>query len=174
MATHDIPILGFATLPDTVGNMFFQELEIAVATAAANLHMLGFTMVDPGGTDQGLYGKFNIPQNYSGTPKIVIRGILDGTISAGLTLGFGFQQTGGIADNETADVAFQAADTASADPQSSSHADEDMYEETIDLTPTLAYAAGDEVFFFFYRDQTLDDATFDFHLTGLFFRYNDS
>lgn len=174
MATHTDPILGFATLPDTSGNVFFEELETAVATAAANLHMLGFTMPDPGAADEGLYGKFRIPDGYVGTPVLVITGILNGTISAGLTLAFGLQQTGGIADNETADVAFETEDTASADPQSSSHADEDMYEETITITPGSAYVAGDEVFFFFYRDGSVDDATFEFNLTGLYFRWNDA
>ena len=174
MATHDVPILGFSTVPDTSGNVFFEPLETAVATAAANLSMLGFTMPDPGAADEGLYGGFNIPQNYVGTPVLVIRGILNGTISAGLTLAFGFQQTGGIADNETADVAFETEDTASADPQSSSHADEDMYEETIAITPGSAYSPGDEVFFFFYRDGSADDATFEFNLTRLLLRYSDA
>jgi len=170
MATHDIPILGFATLPDTTGNVFFEKLETAVATAAANLDMLGFTMPDPGAADEGLSGKFNIPQNYSGTPVLVIRGILNGTPDN--TLGFGFNFTLGRADSETADIAYET-DLAN-NATWTGYADEEMYEETITITPSAAFAAGDEVFFFFYRDGSVDDATFEFNLTGLFFRYNDA
>ena len=46
-----------------------------------------------------------------------------------------------------------------------------MYEETIDITPAAAYVAGDEVFGFGYRDDSVDTQTGEFHLTGLFLRY---
>lgn len=171
MATHEIPILGFSTLPDSSGNVFFQDIETLVATAAANLAMLGFAMPDPGAADEGLFGKLNIPQNYVGTPVLVIRGILNGTPAN--TLAFGLQQTGGIASSETVDVAFETEDLAS-NAVWTGFVDEDLYEETITITPGSDYVAGDEVFFKFFRDGSVDDATFEFVLTGLFLRYNDS
>lgn len=170
MATHDIPILGFATLPDSSGNVFFQALETALVTTAANLLNLGFVMPDPGAADEGLFGKFNIPQNFVASPRLVIRGVLNGTPAN--TLAFGLQQTGGIAPSETVDVAYETEDTAN-NAVWTGFVDEDLYEEIITITPASAYVAGDEVFYFFYRDGSVDDATFQFVLTGLFLRYND-
>lgn len=168
MATRTIPILTFATLPDTTGNAFFQELEVAIATTAANLHMLGFTMPDPGAADEGLYSSFPVPGEYVDTPKIVIRGILNGAPAN--TLAFGFQSTGGIAHSETADKAFGSQDGAS-NATWTGLVEEDLYEEVIDLTDT--FSANEEVFYFFYRDGDVDDATFEFNLTRLLFRFND-
>ena len=51
---------------------------------------------------------------------------------------------------------------------------QDMWEGIITITPTAAFVAGDEVFFFFYRDETVDTQTGEFHLTGLFLRYSDT
>ena len=169
MATHDLPILGASTLPDTSGAVFFEPIEIAVATTAANLNMLAITMPDPGAADEGFSGAFTIPQNFVDTPVLVIRGILNGTPAN--TLGFGFNFTIGIADKETADIAYETDLDNNA--TWTGYADEEMYTETITITPSAAFVAGDQVFYFFYRDGSVDDATFEFNLTGLFFRYND-
>ncbi len=170
MATHDIPILGAMTAPDSSGDIFFQPLESAMTLATATFgSLLGMTMLAPTGSDIGVYGKFNIPQNYVGTPVLVIRGALG---EAANVLGFGFQQIG-RADSEAIDTAFEAEDVASNSTWTG-YAAEDIYEETITLTPAAAYVKGDEVFFFCYRDDSVDTQTGEFHLTGLFFRYSDA
>lgn len=171
MANHDLPIIG-SVRPDSSGKVFESLLEAQMSLGTATLGttpciVMGF----PTGADVGVYGKISIPQNYVGTPVLVIRGFIDGTPAN--TLGFGLQQTGGIADSEAGDIAYEAEDTASNGTWTG-YADEDMYEETITITPTNAYAAGDEVFFFFYRDDSVDSQTIDFLLTGLFFRYSDT
>ena len=170
MATHDIPILGAMTVPDNSGTCFFQPLETGVATAAANLLNLVLTMEFPTGTDLGVYGKFNIPQNYVDTPLLIIRGVIEGVTGV---LAFGVECVGGVADSETVDAAFETADLAENSTWTG-YADEEMYEETITMTPAAAYVAGDEVFFHFFRDDSQDTTTFDFHVTGLLFRYNDA
>ena len=169
MATQEIPILGMNTAPDSSGDVFFEPLETALTlTTAAFGTLLGLTMEFPTGADIGIFGKFTIPQNYSGSPVLVIRGIVTDVDSV---LAFGFQQVS-RADNETIEVAFEAEDLAEATP--SGHSLEDMYEETITITPTAAYVAGDEVFYFFFRDEDQDDSTGDFILTGLFLQYADA
>ena len=170
MATHDLPILGAMTVPDNSGTCYFQPLETAVATTAANLLNLVLTMEFPTGSDLGVYGKFNIPQNYVDTPLLVIRGVIEGTAN---TLAFGIECVGGVADSETVDAAFETEDLAN-NATWTGYADEEMYEETIAMTPAAAYVPGDEVFYHFFRDDSVDDTTFDFHVTGLFFRYNDA
>jgi len=171
MATHDIPILGAMTAPDASGDVFFEPLETAMTLGTAVFgNLLCATMEFPTGADIGIYGKFNIPQNYSGTPVLVIRGVLGGTPAS--ILAFGVQQLS-RADSEAVDTVLEAQDLANNSTWTG-YAIEDMYEETITLTPAAAYVAGDEVLFFFFRDDSVDTTTFDFHLTGLFFRYNDA
>lgn len=170
MATHEIPILGAFTAPDTSGDVFFEPAEVAMALGTAVFDSLQvLTMVAPTGSDIGVYGKFNIPQNYVGTPVLVIRGAIG---EAANTLGFGFQQLSRDA-NESIDTVLEAEDltnNASWTPP----AIEDIFELTITITPAAAYVAGDEVFFFFFRDDSVDDQTGEFYLTGLFLRYNDA
>ena len=170
MATHEIPILGAMTAPDSSGDVFFEPLETAMTLATAAFGtLLGCTMLAPTGSDIGLYGKFNIPQNYSGTPVVVIRGAIS---EAANTLAFGFQQLGRD-DSEAIDIALEAEDLAN-NATWTGYAAEDIYEETIAITPAAAYVAGDEVFFFFFRDDNVDTQTGEFHLTGLFLRYADA
>jgi hypothetical protein len=145
------------------------EVELTLGTAAFGTTPAWVMMAPAGGGDVGFYGKFTIPQDYVDTPVLVIRGILEGVSN---TIGFGLQQTGGIADNEAVDIAYEAEDLASV--AASGWSAEDMFEETITITPSAAYVAGDEVFFFFYREDGADDQTTEFYLTGLFFRYNDA
>lgn len=170
MATHDLPILGAFTAPDDSGDVYFEPAEVAMTLGTAAFGTLQVcTIQAPTGSDIGIYGKFNIPQNYVDTPVLVIRGVI---AEAANTLAFGFQQIS-RADSEAVDTAFEAEDTAS-NASWSGYAAEDMYEETITITPASAYVAGDEVFYFFYRDNSVDTQTGEFHLTGLFFRYNDA
>lgn len=169
MATHDIPILGPMTAPDSSGKCFFQPLEIAetIGTGAYGT-LLVLTMQAPAAAgDLGFYGKFNVPQNYVDTPILVIRGVLG---EAGQNLGFGID-TLARAHSETVDAAFEVSDVV-ANGTWTGLAAEEMYEETIALTTTLA--VGDEVFYYLYRDDSGDDQAGAFHLTGAFFRYNDA
>ena len=169
MATHEISILGAMTAPDSSGDVFFEPLEVAMTLGTAAFGtLLGLTMLAPTGSDIGFYGKFNIPQNYVGTPVLVIRGALG---EAANTLAFGFQQIGRD-DSEAIDTALEAEDLAN-NATWTGYAAEDVYEETITITPAAAYVAGDEVFFFFFRDDSVDDQTGEFHLTDLAFRYSD-
>ena len=167
MATHDLPILGAMTGPDTSGDIFFEPAEVAMTLGTAALGGLQvLTMQAPTGSDIGVYGKFNIPQNYVGTPVLVIRGALG---EAANTLGFGLQQLS-RADSEALDTALEAEDIASNGTWTG-YVAEDIYEETITITPSAAFVVGDEVFFFFFRDDSVDTQTGEFYLTGLFFRH---
>ena len=158
------------TAPDTSGDVFLEPLESAMTLGTAVFGtLLGMTMLAPTGSDIGFYGKFNIPQNYSGTPVLIIRGAIG---EAANTLGFGFQQLG-RADSEAIDTVLEAEDVDSNSTWTG-YAAEDVYEETIAITPAAAYVSGDEVLFFFFRDDSVDDQTGEFHLTGLFFQYSDA
>ena len=173
MANHDLPILGgnlrveAGIFPDLVKN------QITAAAAPSIGEQFAYVMND-GGSDVGFYGNFHVPQNYVGTPVLVIRGILDGAPGASDTLGFGLQIKA-VADNEAADGAYGTEQVASATIGSSgsSHSDEDLLEETISLTAG-DYTAGDDVGFYFFLDTSGTSYTGNFLLLDAFFRYADA
>lgn len=167
MATFEMPI-GFG-MPDTSGDIYPSKISIELTmTNAKDQDCL--MMEFPTGSDIGISVMFTIPQNYAGSPVLVIKGILDGTPAN--VLAFGAQQLGRD-DSEAVDTAYETEDLANNSTWTG-YADEDMYEETITLTPASAYVAGDTVFLFFYRDDSVDDTTFNFLLTDLLFQYSDT
>lgn len=155
--------------PDTSGDVdpSFLDVELSMTNAK---HIDCMVMEYPTGSDIGGELVFTVPQNYAGSPVLVIRGVLDGTPAN--VLAFGAQQLSRD-DSESADAAYEAEDTASNSTWTG-YADEDHYEETITLTPAAAYVAGDEVHLKFYRDDSVDTTTFIFLLTDLLFQYSDS
>lgn len=170
MATVRIPILGMNTAPDASGFVFpdriANQLSIGAATRPPGNEMC-IVMQDPnGGGDAGLYGKFAVPKDYVGTPVLVIRGVLDGAPTT-TTIAFGVQMRP-LADDEAFDGDYGAEAIASA--SSVSQADEDVYEETIDISG-FTFAVDDDVFFFFYVDDSVHTYTGNFLLTGLYFQY---
>ena len=69
MATHQISMLNGSTFPDNSGDVFQQPYSI-IDTA---------TIIDPlvwvfadSGNDDNLYGRVLVPQNYVGSPKVII------------------------------------------------------------------------------------------------------
>lgn len=169
MATFQLPILGAALGLDTSGDIYPSTLNVEMALTNAKLQTC-IVMEFPTGSDIGFELAFNIPQNYAGSPVLVIRGVLDGTPAN--VLAFGAQQLS-RADSESVDTAYEAEDLASNSTWTG-YADEDMYEETITLTPASAYVAGDTVLLKFYRDDSVDTTTFNFLLLDLLFQYSDT
>lgn len=166
MALHQLPILGPTVLPqsgvwvDRVGN------QIAAANEVGN--QLCVVLAD-GGSDEGFYGSFTIPQNYVGTGKIIAKGILDGTMSS-VTLQFGVK---GITreDNEAVDAAYSTEDTGNI---TADHADEDLFKVEIILSNFIGFAVGDTVFYYFYIDASGNSYAGNVLLTDLLFQYADA
>lgn len=159
-------------LPDSSGSCYFDRVENICGNGTnAAIHALALYMPADPASDCGGYGHFRIPPGYQGTPTIVIRGeISDGTPDN--SIGFGITCTPGIAADETVDVAYEAEDTGTLDI--SGYADEDAFEATITLTPASAYSAGDDVYFYFYRDASGDtSSSCTLAVTGLYLRCQD-
>lgn len=172
MATHRIPAnivnqdTGVAM--DIVGN------QITAAAGPSVTNQPCFVLAD-GGSDEGVYIEFEIPQNYVGTPVLVVRGILDGAPSAGDDLGFGFRKRA-VANNESADGAFDAEQTAQDTDIGSTgtnFSNEDIYEEEISLTAG-DYATGDKVFGYVYIDASGTTYAGNFLMTDVMFKYADA
>ena len=97
MATHQLPILGPSTLPDTSGNVYAEPAAI-VLQANDRYSQLVFVFVDTA-TRILLGGAFIVPQNYVGTPKV---GLIWATTATSGNADWEFDYKA-IADGESAD-----------------------------------------------------------------------
>lgn len=148
--------------------------QITEGTTPSLGDLMAYVMAD-GGTDEGVWVRFNVPQNYVGTPKLVIKGVLDGAPSNGDDLGFGFRKRA-VADNEAADGTFDAEQTVQNTDiggTGSAYSDEDLYVASITLTGA-DYAVGDEVFGYAFIDASGTTYTGNFLLTDILFEYADA
>lgn len=152
--------------PDLVSNQITATNEIG--------NFLAYVLAD-GGADEGVYVQWRVPQNYVGTPRIRVTGILDGAPGAAETLGFGIKGLS-RADNEAADTAFSAEDVASATIGSggTNHSNEDAYEEEIALSNLSGLAAGEMVYAYVFLDASATSYAGNFLLTDIAFVYADA
>ena len=170
MATHRVPVA--ILRPDSGVPLDLIANQITEATSPSVGDLLAYVLAD-GGTDEGVWCNFQVPQNYVGSPVLVIRGMLDGAPGAGDDLAFGVRPRA-VADNESSDGTFDAEQTAQV-TDISTWANEDEYEETITLTGT--YAAGDTVHAHVYIDASGTTYSGNFLLyaeNSIFFQYADA
>lgn len=70
MASFDLPILNAWSNPDTNPNTYFEGLKANFATAAVvNPIVLAYAGQS---SREGIEGRFRVPQNYVGTPSLVV------------------------------------------------------------------------------------------------------
>jgi hypothetical protein len=169
MALHRLPILGFATIPDSTGDVWFEPYSIK-ATNDVWKHLIG--IFDDTATRIGLYGLFDVPENYNPAtaPNLVI--VWTSTATAGdVEWDFDYRAVGGN-DTESLDQA-GTQESVNQNDTAPSAAHERM-EVSIALT-AANFDPEDTVEFFFARDgtdggDTMAAAAF---LFGLFFEYQD-
>ena len=169
MATHRMSILGpnlkleSGLYSDVVTNRGTWTNQVG--------NQLCIVVPDPnGGGDHGLYGNFEVPQNYVGTGKIVAKGILDGAKTS-VVFAVGVRGLA-LADNEAADAAYSTEDIANI-ASGSNYADEDQLEISITLS-NLSLTAGDTCYFYWFIDDSVHTYTTDFLLTDLLLEYADA
>ena len=172
MATHRIPILGFQAIPDTTGRAFFEPYTIK-ATNDLFKHLV-LVLNNPGASENhGVYGAFDVPENYVGSP--VIRIYWTSTAITGTCLfAFDYRAVGGN-DTESLDQATFQEQIDISDVAASAT------DERLNVTGALTagnLAAGDLVEFFFYRDGTTgaptDTLAAAVTVHGVFFEYADA
>lgn len=169
MTTLYKPILGSTLGLDVSGEVYPSKLSIELTMTNAKDQDC-IVMEFPTGSDIGFSLSFDVPAGYVGSPALLIKGVLDGTPAN--VLAFGAQQLS-RADSEAVDTAYEAEDLAN-NSDWTGYADEDMFEIAITLTPASAYVVGDTVFLWFFRDDSVDDTTFNFLMQHLFFQYSDT
>lgn len=127
-------------------------------------------MPAPSGSDIGSETVIIVPAIYVGTPKLVLRGIIDGTPANVFGIGAQLLERN---LSDTIDAAYEAEDTASNSTWTG-YADEDEYELAITLTPASAFTPLRQVYIRYYRDDSVDTQTINFLLTGLYFEFADA
>lgn len=146
MATHRIPILGWGTVPDASGNVFFEPYDVKATNDVWDRLVLIFNDT---ATRIGLRGGFTVPKNYVGAPKIIV--VWTSTAIAGdVEWDFDYRAVGGN-DTESLDQA-GTQESVNLNDTAPSAAHERM-EVALALT-AANLAADDEVEFELFRDGT--------------------
>ena len=146
MATHVISAMGPQTIPDTTGSCFFATFDNTATND--NFKHVVIQFIDPVSSNEqfGIYGAFEVPQNYVGTAAIIPRWTSSAT-SGNARFEFSYRAIGGD-DAESLDQAtFQeTVNVTDAAPSAA-------FERN---TPSMALtsgnlAAGDTVEWYFTR-----------------------
>lgn len=146
MATHRVPILGFGTVPDTSGDVFFEPYTIKATNDVWGRLVAIFSDT---ATRDGLHGGFTVPKNYVGSPKIVV--VWTATATTGdVEWDFDFRAVGGD-DTESLDQS-GTQESVNINDTAPSAAHERM-EASLTLTAGN-FAVDDEVEFTLFRDGT--------------------
>ena len=169
MATHRLPILNFATVPDTRltnGNVIIEPENINFSpTNKRYRHML--VRFANTSTKDGLAGKFKVPKNYVGNAKIIVS--WSATVTTGNVV-WVFDYTA-VASGESLDPSAdqESANTGTVTPNGTARY---AVESPITLT-SANLAVDDEVRFIFSRDGSTDTMNGDAYLFSLTFEYTD-
>ena len=150
MATHRIPILGFATRPDDTGECFFEpeDLNFGSSDIARQFVLaLGSALAAAPTVKHGVYGAFRVPKNFVQTPKIIIE--WSSTLTTGdAVFDFDYNTVAGNDTDSFDPAAWQESLTVTDTVSGTARR-----KMTAEVTPTSAnYSVDDIVQFFFGRD----------------------
>lgn len=168
MATHRIPILGWATVPDTSGSVFLEPYTVKATNDVWGRLVAVFNDT---ATRIGLRGGFTVPKNFVGNAKLIAVWTTTAT-SGDVEWDCDYRAVGGD-DSESLDQA-GTQESVNLNDTAPSAAHERM-ETSITLTSSN-FAVDDEVEFEFFRDgsdggDTIAAAVL---LFALLFEYTDS
>ena len=168
MATLRLPILGWATLPDTSGNVFLEPYPVKATND--NWGKLIVVFNDTASRD-GIHGSFNVPKDYTDTANLIV--VWTTTATTGdVEWDFDYRAVGGN-DSESLDQA-TAQESVNSNDTAPSATDERM-EISIALTDGN-FAADDTVSFTLFRDGTDagDTISAAVQIHDLLFEYNNA
>jgi len=168
-ATFRVPILGWATVPEGSGDVFFEPYDVKATNDVWDRLIVVFT--DTAERD-ALHGSFTVPQNYVGTANIVIVWTCIAT-SGDVEWDFDYRAVGGN-DAESFDQSGTQEALNNNNDTAPSAAHERM-EFTVSATDAN-FAAGDNVSFTLFRDGTDagDTISDNVLLFEIYFEYNDA
>jgi len=168
MATHRIPILGWNTLPDTSGSVFFEPYP----TKATNDRWdHGHWVFNDTATRLELYSLFNVPKNYVGTASIIV--VWTSTATSGnVVLDFDYRA---VAGNDTESLDQTTQDEQLTVTDAAPGAANRRLETSMSVTSSNL-VADDTVEFLIARDGASGSDTMAAaaQLVGLYFQYADA
>lgn len=166
MATHRIPMLGWQTVPDSSGNVFFEKADVKASNDVWDRLVCVFNDTD---TRDGLHGAFNVPKNYSSSPKLIIVWTTTATGTNNVEWDFDYRAVGGVESLDQAGTQ-ETVNANSGDPASTDL----RVELSISLTDSN-FAPDDIVLFTLFRDGTDggDTIAAAVQLVDLLFEYSD-
>ena len=168
MATHRIPILGFGTIPDPDGEVYFNQYDSEGTNDVWNRLVCIFNDTS---SRKGLHGGFVVPKNYVDTANLII--VWTSTATSGaVEWDFDYRAVGGN-DTESLDQS-GTQESVNGDDAAPSAAHERL-EESIPLTDAN-FSPDDEVEFTLFRDgsDAGDTMASGAILFSLMFEYNDA
>ena len=166
MATFRIPILGFSTKPDNSGSVFFEPNSVKGTNDIFDELVLVFN--DTAASDT-VYGSFQVPQNYVGTPKFVV--VWKTTATSGdVEWDVGYRA---VADGESLD---QASVQESLNQNDTAGGSTDLKQTTLLAATAGNFAVADTVQFSLSRDGTDAGDTIAAAVTvhSIYFEYTDA
>ena len=144
MATHRIPILGWGTVPDTSGSVFFEPYNVKATNKVWDRLVLVFNDT---ATRIGCAGGFTVPKSYVGTANIIV--VWTSTaITGDVVWDFDYRAVGG---NDTESLDQTLTQEAVTVTDTAPGAVNRRLEASMALTATNL-AADDEVEFEVFRD----------------------
>lgn len=153
MATHRVSILGWGTIPDASGNVFFEEYGVKATNDVWRALVCVFNDT---ATRLGLRGRFTVPKNYVGSPNIIVEWTSTVTTNR-VRWEFDYRAVGG-SDTESMDQAGTQQSVGVTTASGSPSAVNEKMTATMALT-AANLAVDDQVEFELFRDGT--DATDD-------------
>lgn len=168
MATIRIPILGFGTVPDSSGDVFFELASIKATTAPWD-HLI--CVFNDSGNRDGLHGRFSVPKDFVGSSKLIITWTSTATTNS-TVWDFDYRAIGGN-DTESLDQSGTQESVTVTDAAPS--ASLEKMEAEITLTASNL-AVDDQVQFTFFRssDDGSDTMAAAALLYDLEFEYADA
>ncbi len=166
MADFTIPILGFGTVPDSSGDVFFEPLSIKASSSGVDPLVLIF---NNSGVKDGVRGSFIVPENYAsgGTTQFRILWTADdGTTNS---CQFDLSYSTFASDDLVNAAAENTADTVAATKIATAL---DLNVANIDVTEGN-FTAGDLVVFELFRDSPTDSLAADVIVFAVLFKYDD-
>ena len=146
MATHRIPILNWACIPDASGNVFFEPYDVKATNDVWDRLVCIFNDTS---TRLGLRGGFTVPKNYVGTAKIIV--VWTSTATSGdVEWDFDYRAVGGDNSESLDQSGTQESVNINDTAPGAAHR---RMEASLSLT-SANLAADDEVEFELFRDGT--------------------
>lgn len=148
MATHRIPILGWASRPDDTGECFFEPYDVLATNDVWDrlIGRFGSSNAAQPTVRHGIAGGFTVPKNYVGTPVLVI--VWTSTLTSGnVVWDFEYRTVGG---NDTTSLDQSGTEESVTVTDAAPGAAHRRLEATISLTAN--FAVDEEVEFYFARD----------------------